>query len=114
MRLGLIGSEVEIQKPDGFSIDPFEIASEARTASGLLVKDIIAIKNRYTLSYDGFTPEDTNHIKDLLISGQKMSFIYDDAGVEEQAYVYIKSFPRELFVHDYDYSKNITITLEEI
>jgi hypothetical protein len=114
MRLGLIGSEVEIQEPDGFSIDPFEIAREARTASGLLVKDIIAVKNRYTLSYEGFNPEDTIHIKDLLMSGQKLNFIYDDSGVEEQAYVYIKSFPRELFVHDYNYSKNITITLEEI
>ena len=114
MKLGVLGNEKILLDPDGFNIAQFEVAYEERTASGRLVKDIVAIKRQFTLSFESFTSEDTNHIKDLINLGVPLSFLYDDAEREEQAIVYIKSYPRDLYKYDYDYSQNITIVLEEV
>lgn len=114
MKLGYLGQEITILDPDGFQIVPFEIARVDRTASGRLVKDIIAIKNRFILQYDALDPDDIDTFIQLFTTGRALNFIYEDSGKEKEAKVYITNFPRELFIYDWRYSENITITLEEI
>ena len=114
MKLGYIGQEVEILDPDGFQITPIEIARGDRTASGRLVKDVVAIKHQFTLHYNALGPDDANFFVNLYSSGNTLNFIYEDSGEEKQAQVYITAIPRELFIYDWQYSQNVTITLEEV
>jgi len=114
MKLGYLGQEVTLQDPDGFKIEPFEIAKIDRTASGKKVKDVIAVKHRYTLFYKALEPEDVRILVNFYLSGDSLSFLYSDSGEEKQAVVDITSIPRELFIYDWQYSENINITLEEV
>ncbi len=51
--LGALGSEVLITAfGRSFTIKDTEISRQERTASGRLVKDIIAVKKNFTLAYD--------------------------------------------------------------
>lgn len=114
MKIGYTGYEQDILDPDGFVITPFEIAKYERTASGRLVKDVIAVKNKFTLQYDAFSAADADLFLEYYIAGKAVNFIYSDAGREKSATVYITDIPRELYIYDWQYSQNITITLEEV
>jgi hypothetical protein len=113
MKIGYIGQEVEIPDPEGFAITPIEISKSERTASGRMVKDIIAVKRKFSLRYDALDPADVNIFVSFYEIGRTVNFIYEDSGRTVSAIVYITDLPRELFVHDFRYSENINITLEE-
>ena len=114
IKIGLLGQEREIQKPKKFEIDYQEISRTDRTASGRRVKDIIALKKVFTLTFDGMLPENMKYLRDLYEAGSAVNFIYEDADGIQSAYVDIVSIPRELFTYKMKYSQNITITLEEV
>lgn len=114
MKLGYEGHETVITDPDKFRIELFEIARSDRTASGKLVKDIVALKHRFLLEYEALDASDINVFISLYSSGKELSFIYDDCGQEKTAKVSIVEFPRDLFIYDWQYSENISIAFEEI
>lgn len=114
MKLGYVGQEINIVDPDGFQIIPFKISKTNRTASGRLVEDIIAIKNNYVLRYIALDPEDINNFIQLFKDGNTLNFIYEDSGQEKIVRVNLNEMPRELFIYDWRYSKDITLTLEEV
>lgn len=75
--LGLTGAEVELPRAGmRFSVEPFEIGVEQRTADGTLVSDLRAIKHRFKISYDPYAKGTTLDIlEDIYDSGSELSFI---------------------------------------
>ncbi len=114
MRIGPYGQEQEIPAPISMSVQPVEIARQDRVASGRKVKDIIAIKNNYQLTYKGLSAATMKIFADIYKKGEAASFIYDDSEGEKQVMVYITSLPREIFKKRPDLSQNVNITLEEV
>lgn len=114
MKMGNPGSEKEMPRPERVSIEYIEISRKNRTASAKLVKDIIAIKQIFTISYKGLTTNNINMFLQIYQARKAVNFIYDDAGKVKSTMVYLTNFPRELFIPKPQYSKNITITLEEV
>lgn len=112
-KLGLTGSETSIPAPSGFKIDDQPISREGRTASGKLVKDIIAVKKKFTLDYAALT---YSEVQLLLAEYQRctfLSFIYPDCGSDKQCTVWFTSFPREKLLLATEYWGNFSITLDE-
>lgn len=74
--LGLSGSE-QLISPFGrkFSIVTEEIGREQRTASGRLVKDIVAIKNKITLTYDTIDGDALTQFLDLYDLAEELSLL---------------------------------------
>lgn len=110
MRLN--GNEIPDPEND-MQIDPLEIVREDRTASGRKVKDIITEKDIFTLQYAGLLPL---HAK-IFIDARKISgpveFEYEDVEGEHTKQVYVASLPRSVYLPKPQYTKDITITLEE-
>lgn len=95
------------------AIEYIEISRSERTVSGLMVKDIIAIKKQYTLSYTGLKPEEAQIFIDAYISGGPVEFEYVDVQGEQSVTVYVMSLPREIYSYRPNYTANITVALEE-
>jgi hypothetical protein len=95
------------------SINYIEIARSERTATGRLVKDVIALKRQFSIPYAGLKPEEAQIFIDAYEAGQPVSFEYTDVQGEQTATVYVMSLPREIYSYKPDYTANITITLEE-
>jgi hypothetical protein len=114
MRIGPYGQEQEILAPVSMAVQPVEIARQDRTASGRKVKDIIAVKNNYQLTYKGLSAASMKIFVNIYKQGEEVSFIYDDSEGEKQVMVYITSLPREIFKRRPDLSQNVSITLEEV
>jgi hypothetical protein len=74
--LGTLGSE-ELLSPFGrkLIITPTELSREERTASGRLVKDIIATKHRFTLAYECITGTALEQFLDFYAVGGEMSLL---------------------------------------
>lgn len=111
--LGLPGSEQPIKTPKTFTIEEVEIAREGRLSSGRLVKDIIAVKKRFVLCYEGMTSQDAEVFKTEYDRKQFLSFKYPDRGVTRTATVWFAQLPRELLSKFLTYWANVTIVLEE-
>ena len=114
MKIGPLGKEKEIRQPKGFKIEPMELSVSDRTASGRKVKDIIAVKDIFTLTYNGLFPDDMKTFTDIYKKGEAVSFIYKNENGIQNTMVHITSLPRELYTPRMELSKNITITLEEV
>lgn len=114
MKIGYIGQEIEILDPDSFRIVPFELSKKVTMASGRTVKEIIAIKNNFILNYDAMSPDDINPFIEIFTNNGVVNFIYEDRGITKNAIVSIAEIPRDLFVYDWQYSENVTISLEEV
>ncbi|KHO62670.1 hypothetical protein THYS13_07330 [Thermoanaerobacter sp. YS13] len=114
MKIGYSGAEQDIPRPKQISIVDKEIAKADRTASGKLVKDIIAIKKEIQLKYDGLTPTSFNLFRTYFEAGKPINFIYDEAGQTKTIQCYITEMPRQVFIHNTNYVSDITITLEEV
>lgn len=114
MKIGYSGMEQDIPKPKQISIVDTEIAKADRTASGKLVKDIIAIKKKIQLKYDGLTAASFNLFRTYYEAGKPVNFIYDEAGQTKKMQGYITEMPRNVFVHNTNFVSDITITLEEV
>jgi len=114
MKIGYTGQEQDIPRPVSFKIDYDEISKTERAASGKLLKEIIAIKKKFTLTYDSLDKDTINMLENLFLAGDAVNFIYDDAGATKSATVYIDPIPREVFLYKTEYSRNITITFKEM
>jgi hypothetical protein len=104
---------IEIPRPKKFEINPTEISVSERTASGRKVKDIVAIKRYFNLSYTGLSAQSMKTFLDVYRAGKAVPFTYDAAEGSETVSVYLESLPHEVFLFRPQYSQNITITLEE-
>ena len=80
---------------------------------GRMVKDIIAVKRRFTLTYQGLTSEHALIFLNAYRSGRPVTFEYIDIQGVQTARVYIMSLPREIFTPRPRYTQNVTITMEE-
>lgn len=105
---------VQVPLATNFIINPVEYSRTDRTASGRMVKDIIAIKRSFVLKYNGLRYTDYNTFLSLYTLGEAVPFIYEDNGVEVTAMVYITSIPRGIYQELSTISHGITITLEEV
>ena len=113
MNLKLNGTEIPTPEND-IQIEEIEIAREERTASGRLVKDIIATKLRFTLQYKGLLPNDALIFINAYRNGEPVTFEYEDVTGTHSVEVYIQSLPRSIYNPKPEYTKDITITLEEV
>ena len=109
----LNGQEIPTPRQN-MSIDYIEISKKERTITGRLVKDIVAIKRIFSITYQGLTPEQALIFIDAYRSGMAVSFEFEDIRGPETTTVYIQSLPREIYSHKPRYSQNVTITLEEV
>lgn len=106
---------IKIPKPESdVIVEEQEIAVKDRTVNGRMVKDIKAIKNIFRLPYRGLFPEDAATFISFYRLGQPVNFEYDDFEGNHVKQVYIESLPREIYKPKPIYTKNITITLEEV
>ncbi len=103
-----------IPSPRRMNIEPVELSVVARMASGRKVKDVIAIKNNYVLSYQGLKSESFLVFKDAYYSGNSVSFEYEDAEGAKIVYVTVNEMPYSLLKQNPKLSQNVTITLEEV
>jgi hypothetical protein len=111
--LGLVGNEQVLPVPKTFRIEPQQITRDGRTASGRLVKDVIAVKNRFVLAYTGLTAAQAEILRTEYARNQFLSFKYPDRGQERTATVWFSELPRELRYQLLSHWNNVTITLDE-
>jgi hypothetical protein len=112
-KLGLPGQEQKIYKPTGFMINPIPIERRERTASGKLVKDIIAIKHEFILSYNALPPEPIKILKTEYNRHMVLNFIYPDIDGDEMVKIWFESFPREKLLTPLHLWGNFSIRFEE-
>lgn len=98
---------------ENIAIEYIEISRTERTVTGRMVKDIIAVKRRFTLTYQGLTSEQALIFLNIYRSGRPVTFEYIDIQGLQTARVYIMSLPREIFTPRPHYTQNVTITMEE-
>src|SRR5690606_2041352 len=98
---------------ENITIEYIEISRTERTITGRMAKDIIAIKRRFTLTYQGLTSEQALIFLNVYRSGRPVTFEYIDVQGVQTARVYIMSLPREIFTPRPRYTQNVTIMMEE-
>ena len=113
MNLKLNGTEIPTPEND-IQIEEIEIAREERMASGKLVKEIIATKLRFTLQYKGLLPNDALIFINAYRTGEPVTFEYEDVEGAHSKQVYIHPLPRSIYNPKPQYTKNITVVLEEV
>jgi len=113
INLKLNGTKIPTPEND-VQIEEIEISAAERTASGRMVKDIIAIKNAYTLTYDGLLPADALTFINAFRSGEPVTFEYEDVEGLQTKQVYVQSLPRKIYNPKPEYTKDVTIVLEEV
>ena len=113
MNLKLNGTEIPTPEND-IQIEEIEIAREERMASGKLVKEIIATKLRFTLQYKGLLPNDALIFINAYRTGEPVTFEYEDVEGSHSKQVYIHPLPRSIYNPKPQYTKNITVVLEEV
>jgi hypothetical protein len=105
---------LEIPTPkQNIAIEYNEISTSKRTVSGLMVKDIVGIKRVFGLKYSGLKPDEALIFIDIYKAGKPVEFEFEDVSGKEMARVYITALPREIFIYEPRYTKDINITLEE-
>ena len=106
---------IPIPTPENdIQIDHVEIARVSRTANARLTKDILAVKNTFKITYNGLLPADALTFINLFKAGKPVFFEYKDVEGVKMKEVYISSLPRSIYTPKPEYTKNITITLEEV
>lgn len=113
INLKLNGTKIPTPEDD-VQIDEIEISRTERTASGRLVKDIIAIKNTYTLAYAGLLLDDALTFINAFRAGEPVTFEYEDVEGIQSKQVYVQSLPRKIYNPKPEYTKDVTIVLEEV
>ena len=107
-----IGEQV-IDSPAEFHIEPKRIKRERRLASGKLVCDVKAIKNRFRLVYDILTQSDMTVFKNVYEGNEFVTFEYRQGGAWQTATVWMRSLPLEMVNETPEYWGQMTISLEE-
>lgn len=103
-----------IPAPSSVRISTTQIGKTDRTASGRKVKDIVAVKRTFELTYKGLKPSTMQFFLNAYLEGETGIFEYTDANGTNTVEVDIVDIPRELFKQKPNYSQNVTITLEEV
>lgn len=111
MKLG--GKEIP-QPRQNVVVDFVEIGRSQRAITGRLVKDIVAIKQVFTLNYFGLDPDSAKIFLDGYKAGKPLEFEYEDYSGNHKTTVYITTIPRELYSYKPRYTANIAITMEEV
>ena len=117
--LGTLGNEQLLSTMGRrFAIEDFEISKEQRTASGRLVKEVIAVKKRFTLEYSFVTNAILKQLKELYQSGThnhlNLKIEQEDGSIEEYEVVF-RPFSRSRYlIGDKWYWEGISIELEEV
>ena len=115
--LGIEGSEA-ILSPFGrrFAITPDEIGREDRTASGRLVRDVVAVKHKITLAYEVIDGAALTQFLDLYDLDEILSLLVYTADDEyDQYYVLMRPIARErLLVTGEGLWQGVTIEMNEI
>lgn len=113
INLKLNGTKIPTPETD-IQIDEIEISRAERTVSGRLVKDIIAVKKTYTLQYAGLLPSHALIFINAYRTGEPVTFEYEDVEGSHSKQVYIHPLPRSIYAPKPQYTKDITVTLEEV
>ncbi len=113
MNLKLNGKDIPTPEND-IQIEEIEIAREERVASGKLVKEIIANKLRFTLQYRGLLPAAALTFINAYRTGGSVTFEYEDVEGSHSVEVYIMPLPRSIYSPKPQYTKDVTVTLEEV
>jgi len=103
-----------IPTPKQMNIEPVELSKTARTVSGRKVKDIIAIKRNFNLSYQGLKPDSFIIFKTVYYAGKAVLLEYEDAEGPQIANVMINTLPYSLLKQNPKLSQNVTMALEEV
>lgn len=117
--LGLPGNE-QLLSPMGrrLTVQDVEISKKQRTASGKLVRDVVAVKKVFTLDYSFVSNEILNQLRTLYqlgISNNLMLRIEQENGSIEEYEVAISPFSRSRYLLGGQWFwEGITITLEEV
>lgn len=85
--------------PSSLSIEPMEISRRGQTASGKTTKEVIAVKNKFSLRWNWLTGTDYQAIKAALATGDFITFVYPDNGSTGSATVYTDGGVRAEFVN---------------
>jgi len=112
MRLN--STEIPAPLAHNFNITPVEIGVTNRTASGRRVKEIVSVKNNYSLTYQGLKYSNYKIFLDYYLLSESVEFTYLDNDVEVTKTVDITSVPRGIFQEKSVTSHSITITMEEV
>ena len=85
--------------PSSFSIEPQELAKINRTASGKTIKEVIAVKKKFSLKWNNLKGTDYQAIKALIAGAAFLSFVYPDNGTTATVTVYTDSGIKADFVN---------------
>lgn len=115
--LGVQGNEQLLSAESRvFDEEDIEIAREGRTASGRLVRDITAVKKKFTLTYEIVTGTTLAQLKAIYLSGNTLQLKVEqqDTTIKEYKVVFRPfSRRRHLAAGNWLWS-DITLELEEI
>ncbi len=117
--LGPPGNEILLPEMGRrLSEEDFEIKNEQRTASGRLIRDVIAVKKRFKLDYSFATNAILKQLKQIYqagINGNLVLKIEQEDGSIEQYEVVSRPFSRSRYlVGDKWFWEGISIELEEV
>jgi hypothetical protein len=117
--LGTLGNEQLLSTMGRrFAIEDFEISKERRTASGRLVKEVIAVKKRFTLGYSFVTNAILKQLKELYQSGihnhLNLKIEQEDGSIEEYEVVFRPFSRLRYLIGSQWYWEGISIELEEV
>lgn len=105
---------IEILAPESMDVNPVELSKIVTMASGKQVKEIIRIKNNYTLAYKGLKPTTAAVFKNAYFAGNPVQFEYEDSNGTKIVEVYLTSLPYSILKYNPKLNQNVTITLEEV
>ncbi|NSW92323.1 MAG: hypothetical protein HPY74_16930 [Firmicutes bacterium] len=117
--LGATGNEQLLSEMGRrLTVEDFEITKEQRTASGKLVREIIATKKRFKLDYSFVTNVVLKQLKEIYQLGTSgnlnLKIEQEDASIEEYEVVF-RPFSRSRYlIGDKWYWEGISIELEEV
>jgi len=94
MKLG----DTVIATPHDFKIIEQEIVREGRLASGKLVKDVVAVKKKFSCKYNVLTGAKLEEIMTEYDKHEFLPFEYDDRGTTKTTLVSFSEVPRSLLV----------------
>lgn len=98
--------------------EPIEFSRENRTASKRLVREVEAVKMKFTIEYETVTNETLKLLKQLYIQGTKQDMILkieQEDGSTEEYEVVIRPFSRSRYLLGGKWFwKGISIELEEV
>ncbi len=104
---------VEIPFPTSFHIEPFDIKYADRVASGKLVIDVVASKEKYKLEYEAPDLADISTFLDLKAMDAFLTFTFTREGEIVAKTVWFDEISYEGEYQDPESWKNVEIVLEE-